>query len=240
KRAMEFCGMVHDYGLDIDWVASSRVNTVSRELMSAMAKTGLRTLYFGVESGTQHVLDLMGKAARLQQAIDSFKIAHESGVQPMGAFIIGYPGESLDEMEETINFAIKLEPDYAQFSVLTPYPGTPVYDDLRSKGLLLTEDWDKYTVLEPVVNYEAFGYTNKDVRNKLKRAYYRFYFRPSYLKKHAHMVPVAIKTLFKAQIMPKLRTMFKPLWNSSNYDADYDKLESLAGNLPMEGDLRVN
>ncbi|MFQ5762321.1 MAG: B12-binding domain-containing radical SAM protein, partial [Candidatus Bathyarchaeia archaeon] len=236
---LEFTRLLKESGIKINWVASSRVNTISQGLMRAMAEVGLDTLYFGVETGSQRVLDLMGKAAKLEQAVKSFEIAKQEGVKPMGAFILGYPGETLDEMMQTIKFAINLDPDYAQFSVLTPYPGTPVYDELRAKGLLLTEDWDKYTVLEPLIKYERFGYTAKDVGKMLRKAYYMFYFRPSYLRKHSHMIPVAIKTLFNAQIMPWLKRFFQGFTRTSR-DYEYDSMESLAANLPREGDLRVS
>jgi len=70
-------------------------------------------------------------------------------------------------MDQTINFSIKLDPDYSQFSILTPFPGTPVFYELKQKELLDTEDWSKYTVLDSVIKYEKLGLSRQMVERKL-------------------------------------------------------------------------
>lgn len=110
----------------------------------------------------------------------------------------------MSEIDRTIKFATQLDIDYAQFSILTPYPGTPIFHKLREKGLLETEDWDRYTVLEPVIKYEKLGLSKGIIAKKLAEAYYKFYLRPKYLLKHLYMIRVLISTLLRSYIVPKL------------------------------------
>ena len=204
KRAFEFAKKLKNLNLDVKWVASSRVNTISRDLLKALFSAGLTTLYYGVESGSQRILDLMKKKVKLEQIREAFRITREEGVKPFGSFILGYPGETLDEMKQTIKFACELDAEYAQFCVLTPYPGTPIYYELKSKGLLLTEDWDRYTTLEPVIKYEVFGYTAKQVKKMLNYAYRHFYLRPKYVIKHLRFFPTILGVLMRNYILPAL------------------------------------
>ncbi|MEM3614255.1 MAG: radical SAM protein [Nitrososphaerales archaeon] len=204
KRAFEFAQKLKNLNLDVEWHASSRVNTISRDLVRALFSAGLRTLYYGVESGSQRILDLMRKKIRLEQVRDAFRITREEGVMPFGSFILGYPTETLDEMKQTIKFAAEINAEYAQFCVLTPYPGTPVYYELKSKGLLLTEDWDRYTTLEPVIRYEVFGYTAKQVKKMLNYAYQYFYLRPRYILRHLRLLPTIFGVALRNYVLPML------------------------------------
>lgn len=215
RRAMAVADEIKNRGLDISFVTSSRVDTVNRELLESLKKAGMGTLYCGVESGSQRVLDLMGKGITLKQAEDAIKTAKEVDINVLGSFILGYPGETSHEMDQTIDFSIKLDPDYSQFSILTPFPGTPIYYELKQKGLLDTEDWSKYTVLDSVVNYEKLGLTKKLVERKLNKAYLKFYTRPKYLFKHRSMFKVLMGTLFKSYIMPKLNGGTPEGWYNS-------------------------
>ena len=215
RRAMAIADEIKNRGLDISFVTSSRVDTVNRELLECLKNAGMNTLYCGIESGSQRVLDLMGKGITLKQAEDAIKAAKKVDIDVLGSFILGYPGETAEEMDQTIDFSIKLDPDYSQFSILTPFPGTPIYYELKQKGLLATEDWSKYTVLDSVVNYEKLGLSKKLVERKLNKAYLKFYTRPKYLFKHRSMFKVLIGTLFKSYIIPKIRGGTPEGWYNS-------------------------
>ena len=215
KRAFEIANEIKERDLDISFVASSRVNTVSRELLESLKSAGMNTLYCGVESGSQRVLDLMGKGITLKQAEDAIKAAKDVKMDVLGSFIIGYPGETSKEIDKTIDFSIKLSPDYSQFSILTPFPGTPIYYDLKKKGLLDTEDWSKYTVLDSVIKYEELGLSKKLVNRKLNKAYLKFYTRPRYIFKHRGMFKVLIGTIFKSYVIPKFKNGSPEGWYNS-------------------------
>ncbi|WP_083240870.1 MULTISPECIES: B12-binding domain-containing radical SAM protein [Methanobacterium] len=215
RRARAVADEIKNRGLDISFVTSSRVDTVNQELLECLKSAGMSTLYCGIESGSQRVLDLMGKGITLKQSEDAIKAAKNVDINVLGSFMLGYPGETAQEMDQTIDFSIKLDPDYGQFSILTPFPGTPIYYELKQKGLLDTEDWSKYTVLDSVVNYEKLGLTKKLVERKLNKAYLKFYTRPKYLFKHRSMFKVLIGTLFKSYVIPKLNGGTPEGWYNS-------------------------
>jgi radical SAM superfamily enzyme YgiQ (UPF0313 family) len=202
KRALEIAKEIRSRKLDINFVASSRVDTINRELLLELKKAGLSTIYYGVESGSERVLKLMNKRITLSQAEKAVNNAKKVGVSTLASFILGYPGETINEMEMTIRFSIKLDPDYVQYSILTPYPGTPIYYELKSKGLIATEDWDKYTVLDPVIEYEKIGLSKNIVSKMLREAYLRFYLRPKYLLKRLTMLKALIYTMLNTYIFP--------------------------------------
>lgn len=215
RRARAIADEIHNRGIDLSFVASSRVDKVDQDLLKCLKNVGMNTLYCGVESGSQRVLDLMGKGITLKHAEDAIKVAKDVGVDVMGSFILGYPGETLEEMDQTINFSIKLDPDYSQFSILTPFPGTPLYYELKEKGLLNTEDWSKYTVLESVINYDKLGLSDKLVERKMAKAYLKFYTRPRYLLKHRSMFKVLIGTLVRSYFLPKINGKTPDVWYNS-------------------------
>ncbi len=195
KRASEIMDAIVSEKLDVRLSLSSRVNTINEELMQKLKRGGTTNIYYGIESGSQRVLDLMKKGIKLEQAVAAVNLAKKYDVKVLGSFILGYPGETPDEMNQTIKFSIKLNTDYAQYSILTPFPGTPIYYELESKGLIMTKDWDLYTVLHPLIKYEAFGYPASLVSKKLTEAYRKFYLRFDYIFKRRYMLPLIIKTL---------------------------------------------
>lgn len=178
---------------------------VNRQFLEHMKNTGMSTVYCGIESGSKRVLDLMGDLITLKQAEDAVKAAKDVGLDVMGSFVIGYPCEKPAEIDQTIDFAIKLDPDYSQFSIITPFPGTPLYYELKEKGLLGSTDWSKYTVLESVINYDKLGLSDKLVERKMAKAYLKFYVRLRYLIKHRNMINILMGTLLKSYIILKLR-----------------------------------
>ncbi len=202
KRAILIADEIKNEDIDVEFVASSRVNTVDKSLLESLRDVGMKTLYCGVESGSQRVLDLMGKGITLQQAQNAFKTAKKVGIDIIGSFILGYPGETAKEMDETIDFSIKLNPDYSQYSILTPFPGTPIHSQLSQDDLLETDEWNRYNVLQSVIKYEKLGLSKKLVERKLAKAYLKFYTRPKYLMQHGHMFEVLVKTIYRSFIRP--------------------------------------
>lgn len=205
KRAGDIADEIQSRDLDVNFVASSRVDSVNQDLLLRLKEAGMSTLYYGVESGSQRILDLMKKGITLKQAESAVKSAKEVGLKVLASFILGYPGETAEDLDRTIDFSIKLDPDYSQYSILTPFPGTPIYQELQEKGLIDTADWKEYTVMKPVLKYEKLGLSKKMVEGKLAQAYLRFYARPRYLLKHRHMLKVMVKTLLRSFVLPKIR-----------------------------------
>jgi anaerobic magnesium-protoporphyrin IX monomethyl ester cyclase len=204
KRASDIADEIKARDLDLTFVASSRVDRVDKNLLKNLRSSGLKTIYYGVESGSQRILDLMKKGITLKNVEDAVKMAKDVNLDVLTSFILGYPGETEEDMNTTIDFSTKLDSDYCQYSILTPFPGTPIYKDLIEKNLIDNVDWDRYTVLKPILKYNELGLNKKLVERKLATAYLKFYTRPKYLLKHRHMIKVMLQTVFRSFIIPKL------------------------------------
>ncbi|PYB69059.1 B12-binding domain-containing radical SAM protein [Thermoplasma sp. Kam2015] len=179
KRASEIAQKIKEEKLDIHWSASARVNLFNSEIARAMKEAGAHTIYFGIESGNQKTLDFIGKGITLQQAVDSVRKGNEAGLNTLGSFIIGFPDDTREDVRNTIRFAKKVRVLLAQFTIATPYPGTRLWHLAKTRGIIKTLDWRKYTTLNPVMKLTNF--TDSEILRWLGKAYVSFYLRPSYL-----------------------------------------------------------
>ncbi len=181
KRAIKIAELIKEKALSISWSCSSRVDTIVRfpEILKKIKEAGCHTIYVGVESGVQRILNIANKGTTVKQIEKAFKFIREAGLKVVGSFMIGFPTERVEDVKKTINFAKKLRPDIAQFSIVTPYPGTPLFDKVRAEKKILTLDWRKYDVLNPVIKLDEI--TPEALTNLLKQAYISFYGRFSFL-----------------------------------------------------------
>ena len=191
ERVVDICALLKEQKLDIPWTCETRVNLVDRDLLTTMMDAGCYMIEYGVESGNQQILDNLKKDITLEQAVRTFKWTHEAGIETVAYFMIGSPGETHETIEESIEFAKKLDPDFVQFSVATPYPGTELYRLSLEEGCM-PRQWDKYVYadLKPVDNpaFETKNLNKNELRKWNKRAYTSFYLRRSYaLKRLARM-----------------------------------------------------
>lgn len=196
KRVKDICTRLIQEKVDIQWFCSSRVDTISKKLMATMKKAGCSGLYMGIESGCQRVLNILRKGITIQQIEAAFAWAKEVNIETVGTFILGTPGETPRDIRQTIRFAKKVNPDYAQFTFCTPYPGTALYHYAKNNNLLLTRDWSRYTTMEPVLKVPDVSTT--ELQKLFKEAYRRFL--PSALFKliTKKKIGFAGKILFKA------------------------------------------
>ncbi len=177
-------GLIDEFkkrGLDISFACGSRVDHVNKKLLEHLYKNGCVALYFGVESASQETLDKIGKRIRIEQARRVFQWVKEIGGFATASFILGFPWETIEDMKRTVDFALELDPDYAQFTVLTPYPGTPLYNYALEHGLIEDWNWEHYTTIKPVMR--GFHFTREDLKRMLRYAYRRFYLRYPFIKR---------------------------------------------------------
>ena len=179
KWIMEFSKKVRQEKLDIYYTAGSRVDRGSLEILNALRKSGCGAIYYGVESANQVSLDRIGKRITIPMIKKAFENAKKVGLDTVGSFILGFPWETIDDMKDTIKFAIKLQPSFAQFTVLTPYPGTPIYYQALKEDLIEDFNWENYTTLRAVMR--GYHFTRKVLQKMLSLAYRKFYLRFSYL-----------------------------------------------------------
>ncbi len=177
----EFVREMKERGLDLPFACGARVDHVNKEFMKFLFDNNCVTLYFGVESASQRTLDKIGKRITVEQIMKAFQWKKELRGFAVGSFILGFPWETIDDMKKTVEFAIKLDPDYAQFTALTPYPGTPLFEYAKKHGLIEDWNWEHYTTIRPVMR--GFNFTRDDLGRMIKYAYRKFYLRFSFISR---------------------------------------------------------
>jgi len=146
KRIEAICNGVIDAGLRIQWGIEGRVDSVAQHLFPAMAKAHCRTVMFGIESGSQRILDRLKKEQTLEEVTRAVKNAKKAGIEIVhGFFTVGNPDETVEDMQATFDFASKLPLDTFGFNRLCVYRGTPLWQEYVKRGLVSdVTDWYKY------------------------------------------------------------------------------------------------
>jgi radical SAM superfamily enzyme YgiQ (UPF0313 family) len=182
QRVLDICHRLVEDGLNqVPWIMINgiRANLADEEVLGAMKRAGCIRAAFGVESGNQAILDtVVDKQLTLGQVRKAFAAARAVGMETIGFFIIGLPGETEATMEDTIRFACELDPIVANFSMATPFPGTQMYETAKAQGHILAESWDDFAFFESKARFEMPGLPAELVERKWKEAYRRFYLRP--------------------------------------------------------------
>ncbi len=146
KRIEAICQGVTDAQLRIHWACEGRVDSVAQHLFPAMANANCQTIMFGVESGSQNVLDRLKKEQTLAEIETAVNNAKDAGIEIVhGFFVVGSPDETVEDMRATFDFAARLRLDTFAFNRLCVYRGTPLWHEYLSRGLVTdAEDWYKY------------------------------------------------------------------------------------------------
>jgi anaerobic magnesium-protoporphyrin IX monomethyl ester cyclase len=146
KRIEAICKGINDAEVNIQWGCEGRVDSTAQHLFPAMAKAHCRTLMFGIESGSQKVLDRLKKDQTLEQVESAVDNAKEAGIEIVhGFFVVGSPDETVEDMRATFDFASRLKLDTFGFNRLCVYRGTPLWKEYVARGLVDdTTDWYKY------------------------------------------------------------------------------------------------
>jgi radical SAM superfamily enzyme YgiQ (UPF0313 family) len=181
SRVVKICEELHARKLHMMWDCGTRVDMVDRELMKTMRDAGCFAVWMGVESGSEAILGAMNKRIKLDQTRLAFKTAHQLGLMPIANVVLGFPGETEQTARETIRFVKELNPDDVGFYIATPYPGTPMYDQVKKNGWLRITDFDKYDTAGPT--FETPTLSMKKLAELRYKAYQDFYLRPGYVIK---------------------------------------------------------
>lgn len=183
-RVRQFCKLLITRKNEIKWSTNARVH-LDLETMELMKQAGCRLLIVGYESGSQKVLDGMGKKIKLEDSLKFADNARQAGLLVHGCFMVGNPGETQKTMEETLDFAIKLRPDSAQFYPLFVYPGTKAFAWAQKEGFLKTTDFHRWLTSKGdhncVINLPNL--TASEMTDFCNKAYLKFHLRPQYLAK---------------------------------------------------------
>lgn len=143
-RILEICALIRERGISAKWSMMGHVMTVDREMLGEMAAAGCIGIKFGVESADPEILRRSKKYLKLEKVKRVVGWCKELGIKSHLTFLLGLPGESVDSIKKTINFALSVDPDSVQFSIAVPFPGTEFYALAKKEGWLISEDWSNY------------------------------------------------------------------------------------------------
>lgn len=186
RRLSDICAGMLEEGIDLAWIANGRVDLVDREMMILMKRSGCHLLKFGVETGSDQMLKNYKKGVTCGQAEEAFRQAREVGLATHAHIILGGPGETSRTVEQTIDFAKSIRPTTASFGIVTPYPGTELFDRVAKMRPEITDG-----SASNMANLHTEGFYSEDIcrmsseqlSRAVVRAYRKFYLRPVYLAK---------------------------------------------------------
>lgn len=232
-RLLEFCQLIQDKKMDIVWDCSSRVQHVNEEVLPIMKKVGCSQLSFGVETGDANVLKSIKKGQTLDHVRKKVALSKKAGIETRSSFVLGFPADTIESMQRTIDFAIELDPHLVSFYIATPFPGTEMYDWAVRNNKLLSTNWSLYDQQHHIMNIP--GATAEEIDIMYKRAYQSFYHRPKFILRRFMMLRSfydvrnafkAAKMTIRAHALPEVK--FDEI--EAKLNEQYMKAESLLNN----------
>jgi len=182
KWAVELCRGILERGLDdLSWACDGRVGLMSEELLEELRRANCKVVFYGVEFGNQRILNFCKKGFTVEQVRQTISMTSEVGISSYAYFMMGYPTETAETVEDTINLAVELALDHgmdsAGFSIVTPFPGTGLYEYCKSNNMLKSTDWNQYSYQlgKGIIKLEHI--TDEELATLYERALYEFQFR---------------------------------------------------------------
>jgi radical SAM superfamily enzyme YgiQ (UPF0313 family) len=175
KRLHAICQEIISLGLDISWTCLGRVNSIDPESLALMKRAGCWQISFGIESGNQEILTTIHKNVTLEQIRKALHLCRKAGILSKGFFIVGHPGETRETLAQTLDFALDLPLDDISATMLTPFPGTEIYDRAAEFGEF-DRDWARMNLLNTV--FIPYGLTREILEQAQRDMLRRFYLRP--------------------------------------------------------------
>jgi radical SAM superfamily enzyme YgiQ (UPF0313 family) len=176
NNVFQFCELMEERKLGVTFSCFARTDCFSPKMAASLKKAGCHQVMFGVESGSRPILKTLRKDIDLEKTKQAVKWAKSAGLEVRAAFIFGSPGEDENTIQETLNYALDLDPDLAIFNITTPYPGTQFFSWAKKEQRLLTEDWWEYELGQTIVNLPTIS--NEKLIQEYQSAYRTFYNRP--------------------------------------------------------------
>ncbi len=186
QRNVKLCQEIIKKNMDLTWICNARIGTIDKEIMRLMKKAGCHLIKIGVESGVQQILDNLQKGIKLEMTRKTFTWAHEVGMDIHAHVMLCSPGETMETINQTINFVKKIKPTAVTFGICTPYPGTMLFSEVSQKHPEIKDgsvcSLDKIHT-KAFFNEDFTSLTKQELEKSVKRAYRSFYLRPVYFLK---------------------------------------------------------
>ncbi len=186
QRVLDICSQIKERKIDIAWNIRTRVNTVDEEILKVLKQAGCQRIHYGVEAGTQKILNVLRKGITIEQVEKAFRMTKEAGIQTAAYFMIGSPTETKEDILQTIKFMKKINPDYIHVTITTPFPATDLYAMALKEKVITNDVWREFAknpkpnFIPPLWEKEL---TRSELFSLLRKAYRFFYWRPSYVIK---------------------------------------------------------
>ena len=181
KRALKICEEIRNREIGLPWDCQTRVSRVSKEILLKMREANCQQVFFGVESGCQKILDAVNKGTTVEQNEKAIRLAKNAGLFVSISVIIGYPGETKEMLQETIDLIRKAEPDDVYICVATPYPGTELRRVVENIGWEISNEWGQYDTITPV--FENPNLSAEEIK-ELRTSFYNSFYSPKYVIRH--------------------------------------------------------
>ena len=184
ERVKDICKEMIKRKLNVKWMTPNgiRAGSVDLETLKLMKKAGCYYLYLGIESGSQRILDEIKKEINVEEVVETVNLINKAKIRVGGFFMMGFPKETEEDIEKTINLSLKLKLDSVKFGILVPFPGSEIFEEYKSKGIIKNFDYSSYFWhKEPV--FETEYLSKEKMFEYYKSAYKRFYLRPTYIIK---------------------------------------------------------
>jgi anaerobic magnesium-protoporphyrin IX monomethyl ester cyclase len=153
ERTIELCHQMRSNNLGLEWACDTRVDLLSADVLNEMRAAGCSTIFFGIQSGSQRILDKLNTHTTPEKIEAAFKLCRKAGINIAASFMLGVPGETVADMETTFKFAKKLGPDWATFYVFIACPHSVLYEEVLEK-----HEYDRMEDFLAFVKTDEFNY----------------------------------------------------------------------------------
>jgi len=203
NRLNDICKLIIKKGLKITFKISARVDNLDLESLKLLKDAGCNRINFGVESGSQRLLDYLEKGVTLEQIKETFRLTREVGIQTFAYLIIGIPTETTSEMKKSVKFVSDIKADYFNNSICTPYPKTALTEKMITDNLLPHNYWQSFAE-DPRDDFRVQFWNNTFKDNELRGLQQNlmksFYKRPAYLLRELSKIRSGSELLRKAKV----------------------------------------
>lgn len=207
KRTISICNELTKANLGIKYKISSRVDKVDPEVLDALAESGCYRIHYGVETGTQRLLDYLEKGITPEQVSSAFEMTKRAGIESFAYMMIGIPTETRDEIEESIRYVDRLQPYHVNYSICTPFPKTKLYETALQANPKMEDYWAGFAVSpDPKFKIRTMNehLTTAELRELQDKALRKFYTSPKRIVREIYRTKSLKQLMVKAKFGARL------------------------------------
>ncbi len=184
KHTRELCEEIIRRGLKIKWGVETRIDCVNENLVRLAREAGCLNMKFGIETGSKRIQKTMGKNLNLPKAVEKIKILRKYNMLTITYILFGFPTETKQDMYDTIDYLVALDPDIFDSNMISPLPGSAVFKAGVKEGKFSDEIWHEVAEGASIPVYIPDGFTTADLEAMRRRAFFKFYLRPHIIFRH--------------------------------------------------------